>query len=202
MVTPVRSARAEARSLRAAPRWPTLMLGAMAVLGGISILQGIIDVVLPALTGQEPFAFLFAGAERFGPAFLTAYLFVHNLGLACIVPGFGFVAGYFEKQTTNRQRIGFILLGAVFVSLLVALEYLIQAADRFDLAFALSLFTLEAIAVLLVAFPSALQMRGFVPTPAYGWALVTPFRKLLPALAASFLLLLAASLLETLHIVG
>lgn len=172
----------------------------MAVLGGISIVQGIIDVVIPALTGGEPFAWLFKWTEALGPGFLTAYLLVHNLGLACIVPGFGFLASYFEKHTSNRQRIGLILLGAVLVSLFVALEYLIQAADRFDLAFALALFTLEALAVLLLAFPSALHMRGFVPTPAYGWALVTPFRRLLPAMAASFLLLVAASLVETLHI--
>lgn len=188
------------RFVNAAPSWPRWMLGAMAALGALSLLQGFVDVVVPALTGEEPFGFLLGMTERFGYAFFAAYVFVHNLGLACVVPGFGFLASRFEAKTTNRERIGMILLGAVLVSLLVALEYLLQAAWRFDLPFALALFTVEAAAVLLLAFPSARQLRGFVPTRVYSWALVTPFLRLRAPLVASVLLLAAASLVETVKV--
>lgn len=178
------------------------MLAVMAGLGAISIVQGFVDVVLPALWGQEPFALLYRATEVLGPGYFGAYLFVHNLGLACVVPGFGFLASRYEKQTTNRARIGMILLGAVLVSLLVALEYLIQAAERFDVAFAMALFTLEACAVLLLAFPSALQLRGFVPTRVYSWALITPFRRLRVPMVTSAFLLVLASIAETLFVFG
>lgn len=172
------------------------MLAGMATLGALSIAQGIVDVVLPAFTGEEPFHLLFSWTERFGYAFFATYLFVHNLGLACVVPGFGFLASKFEAKTSNRERIGIILLGAVLVSLLVSLEYLVQAAWRFDLAFALTLFAVEAAAVLMLAFPSARQLKGFVPTRVYAWALVTPFRKLRVPLLAAAVVLLGASLVE------
>lgn len=180
-----------------APSWPSWMLGAMVTLGALSVLQGIVDVVLPALFGQEPFGLLFALTERLGTPFFAAYLFVHNFGLACVVPGFGFLASRYERHVTNRERIGIILFAAVFVSLLVTLEYLLQAAWRFDLPFALALFTVEAGAVLLLAFPSARALKGFVPTPVYGWALVTPFRRLRRPLLASVAILLLAAVMET-----
>lgn len=183
-----------------APRWPTWMLGAMVGLGALSILQGLVDVVVPSLLGLEPFFLLFSWTERFGVTFFAAYIFVHNVGLACVVPGFGFLASRYERRVTNRERIGIILLAAVFVSLLVALEYLLQASWRFHLPFALALFTVEAAGVLLVAWPSARALKGFVPTPAYGWALLTPFRRLRAPLVASVVLLLAASVLETLFV--
>jgi hypothetical protein len=181
----------------AAPRWPHWMLGAMATFGALSLAQGFVDVVIPALTGAEPFRFLMGWTDRLGYGFFAAYLFVHNFGLACVVPGFGFLASKYEAHTTNRERIGMILLGAVLVSLLVGLEYLLQAAWRFDLPFALTLFAVEALAVLLLAFPSARLMRGFVPTRTYSWALVTPFRRLRLPLVVCVVLLMATSLVET-----
>lgn len=199
---PLHAQRPPGTAPRSVPKWPTRLLGVMAVLGALSIGQGFVDVVVPALTGGESFGFLMTWTERLGPGFLGAYLLVHNLGLACIVPGFGFLASYYEKETSNRQRIGMILLGAVLVSLLVALEYLIQAAERFDLAFAFALFTVEAAAVLLLAFPSARLMKGFVPTRAYGWALVTPFRRLRAPMAACLILLVGASIVEVAVVFG
>ncbi|HEX2021089.1 MAG TPA: hypothetical protein VHH36_00125, partial [Candidatus Thermoplasmatota archaeon] len=118
------------------PRWPTAVLALCAVTATLSILQGVVDVVLPALQGEEPFGFLLRATEAYGPAFFIAYVFVHNLGLACLVPGFGFLAAWFERKTRNRTLIGVLLAGAVVASLLVALQYLLLAHDRFDLRIA------------------------------------------------------------------
>lgn len=176
-----------------APQWPTFMFGGCAVLATLSILQGFVDVVMPALRGEEPFGFLYQSTERFGPAFFIGYVFVHNLGLACVVPGFGFLAAWFERKTHNRAIIGGLLAGAVAMSLLVAAQYLITAHQRFDLALAIPLYAGEALSVLALALAASLELKGFVPTRRYEWALVTPFRRMALVLAttASLLVLLA-----------
>lgn len=185
----------------AAPKWPTLALGFYASLAAVSLLQGVVDLVVPALQGDAPFGFLYAGTETFGPAFLGAYVFVHNLGLASLVPGFGFVALWFEKHPPNRRVIAMLLVGAVVATLLVSVQYIIQSG-RFDLVRTLPLFAAEAVGVLVLAIPAARQMRGFVPTPAYGWSLVTPLRSLRAPLLASVLILGACSLVEVWMIMG
>lgn len=177
----------------AAPSWPTVLLATLALLATISLAQGIVDVVLPTVSGEEPFGFLLDQTARLGPGFFIAYVFLHNLGLAALVPGYGFLAAYFERRTQNRALIGLLLAAAVVASLLVALEFLIQARERFDLARALVLFTVEASAVLAVAIPAARQLKGFVPTRRYDWSLVTPFRKLrAPLVYAATVLLLVS----------
>ena len=145
---------------------------------------------------------VFATTRVFGPLAFTAYVFIHNFGLACLVPGVGFVAARYERRTRNRGVIGVLLVGAVLAALLIALEFLIQANDRFDPYFAFPLFVGESTGVLLLALPSARELWGFVPTPAYEWSLVTPFRKLLRPALASAALLLALALLETWWVVG
>lgn len=198
------SAMATARPTRVAtaPRWPTLLLGLLALLATVSLLQGIVDVVVPAFTGGEPFGVLFALTEAFGPDFLAVYIFVHNFGLACLVPGIGFLAAWFEKETVNRGRIGLLLAGSVVLSLLTALQYLVQARDRFNLAFALPVFSLEAAAVLLLAIAGARELRGFVPTPAYDWSLIQPFRNLRTPFLASAAVLAILSLVEAAAVSG
>lgn len=182
------------RTRAAPPWWPTAVLGLCAVLATLSLMQGVVDVVLPALAGEPPFGFLFAATARFGPAFFIGYVFVHNLGLACLVPGFGFVAARFERKTRNRSLIGVVLAAAVVVSLLVALQYLVFAHRRFDLAIAIPLYAGEALSVLALALAGALELRGFVPTRRYEWALVTPFRRLgLPLATTAALLVLLAT---------
>lgn len=172
------------------------MLALFVVLATLSIVQGVVDVVLPALRGEDPFGFLFAASASLGPAFFGLYIFVHNMGLACLVPGFGFLAVYFEKKKANRGLIGALLAGAVVVSLLVALEFLLQSG-RFNLFFALPLFALEAVGVLVLALPAARLLRGFVPTRRYSWSLAAPFARLATPLAISALLLGVASAIET-----
>ena len=184
------------------PRWTSLLLAVFASLALASLLQGVGDIVLPTARGGAPFGFLFATTRAFGPLAFSAYVFVHNFGLACLVPGVGFVAARYERRTRNRGVIGVLLVGAVLAALLIALEFLIQANDRFDPYFAFPLFVGESTGVLLLALPSARELWGFVPTPAYEWSLVTPFRKLLRPALASAALLLALALLETWWVVG
>jgi hypothetical protein len=179
------------------PRWPSAFLSLLACLAALSLLQGFLDIVLPTLTGGQPFATLFGMTRAFGPVFFALYVFVHNLGLACLVPGFGFVAVWFEKRKANRGVIGALLAGSVVLSLLVGFEFIVQARERFDLALTLPLFALEATGVLVLAIPAARMLRGFVPTPHYDWSLVAPMRALSGRLVASCALLAAAALVET-----
>lgn len=179
------------------PRWPGFMLALFASIGTLSLLQGVVDILVPTLTGARPFDFLFRATDLLGPAFFAAYVFLHNLGLACLVPGFGFVAAKLERKTANRGLIGLLLAGAVVTSLLVGAEFLVQASDRYDPLFVIPLFLVEAAGVLALAIPAARQLRGFVPTRAYEWSLVAPMRALRWPLAWSCALLLVASAAET-----
>lgn len=178
------------------PAWPGLMLGSLCVLATLSLCQGVIDVVLPVVLGEAPFRFLFLQTERFGPAFLVGYIFLHNLGLACVVPGYGFLAAWFERRTANRFLIGVLLAAAVAVSLFGTLQFVLEASERFDLPTSLAIFFAEAAAVLAVAVSGARELKGFVPTRRYEWSLVTPFRNLGVPLAYAFTMLLMVSLFE------
>jgi hypothetical protein len=180
------------------PVWPTLLLSTFATLATVSIMQGVFDIAIPTFTGAKPFGFVYRLTEAFGPSAFGLYIFLHNLGLACLVPGFGFVAVRFEKKPANRAVIGMLLAGAVVLALLVALEYLVQSSARFDLRFAIPLFVGEAVGVLALALPAARELRGFVPTPRYEWSLVTPLARLRWPFLLSALLLAALSGLETL----
>lgn len=176
------------------------VLGTFAFLSTVSLLQGWVDVVLPVMRGEDPFGFLFHMTETFGPAFFVGYIFIHNLGLACLVPGYGFLAAWFERKTVNRYLIGLVLTGAVIASLLVAVNFILSAPHRFQLPLALALLVGESCGVLALAVASTQELRGFVPTPAYEWSLITPFRRLLVPLAYSAVLLLLLSLWEA-HVV-
>lgn len=180
----------------APPAWPALMLALLALLAALSVVQGIVDVVIPVARGEAPFGFLFAQTERFGPAFFVAYVFLHNLGLACLVPGFGFVAARYERRTHNRFLIGILLTGSVVVSLFVALEFVLQASERFDLPTALVIFFAEASSILAVALSATRELKGFVPTRKYEWSLVTPFRNLAVPLGYAVVTLVLVCLFE------
>lgn len=182
---------------RQAPNWPMVLLALCAVMATLSLAQGIVDLVIPTLQNEEPFGFLFGAANAFGPNFLIVYIFIHNFGLACLVPGVGFLAAFYEKKTVNRGVIGILLAGAVILSLLIALQYLIQAKERFDLSIAIPIYVGEALTVLAMSIASAMELRGFVPTRRYQWALVTPFRRLALVLATTAAVLALLATLET-----
>lgn len=187
---------------RRPPRWPKAVLALFALLASVSLAQGIVDVVLPTLRGERPFGFLFRMTEAYGPWFFGAYVFVHNLGLACLVPGYGFIAAWFEKRTRNRTLIGVILAAAVVFSLLTALTYIVRAPERFDLLVAVPLFVGESASVLMLTLAAAMQLRGFVPTRAYAWSLVTPFRRLRTPFVVSAALLALLAAFEAVAVVG
>jgi len=178
------------------PCWPRVMLALFALLATLSLLQGIVDIVLPALLGEPPFGLLYAMTERFGPLYFVAYIFVHNLGLACVVPGFGFVAAYFERSKTNRFLVGLLLAASVTASLLVAAHFILTTPDQFHLPTTAAILVGESCAVLVLAYTAARELRGFVPTRAYTWSLVKPFRALAVPFAYSVSVLLLLSLFE------
>ena len=168
----------------------------------MSLAQGVVDVVLPTVRGERPFGFLFEMTERHGAVFFGAYVFLHNLGLACLVPGYGFIAAWFEKRTANRTLIGLILAGAVAFSLLTALTYIVRAPERFDLWVSVPLYIGESASVLMLAVAAARELRGFVPTRVYEWSLVTPFRKLRTPFLASAALLAVLAAFEAAAVLG
>lgn len=182
--------------LKPPPRWPIVALALFCILATLSLLQGIADIVLPAIRGEPPFQFLFGMTDRFGPTFLIAYVFVHNLGLACLVPGYGFLAAYFEKSARNRRLIGVLLFGAVLASLLVAMHLIATVPGRFHLPTTAALLVGEACGVLALALAAAQELKGFVPTRTYEWSLVTPYRRLRIPLAYSMTVLILLSLFE------
>lgn len=178
------------------------MLATFSILATLSILQGVADLVLPVLTGGEPFGFLYMMTERFGPTFFVGYIFVHNLGLACLVPGYGFLAAYFEKRAANRTLVGMLLAGSVASTILVAAQLVLSTPTSFHLPTSLALLVGEACGVLGLAVASALQLRGFVPTRTYEWSLVKPFRELRAPLAYSCAVLLLLSVWEAWVVLG
>lgn len=170
------------------------MLGLFAALALASLLQGVLDVVIPTMRHEQPFGVLFGLTARFGPAFFVAYIFVHNMGLACLVPGFGFVAARIEKKPANRGVIGALLLGAVLVTLGVAALYLIRTPERFNMAVSIPLFVGESVSVLAMGVTAALELRRYVPTRKMGWSLVLPLRTVgMVALVTAGLLLVLAT---------
>lgn len=188
--------------MRRPPRWPTLVLGFYAVLATLSLLQGVVDVAIPVLYGEEPFGLLFDLTERLGPGFFIAYIFVHNLGLACLVPGYGFLAAWFERRAANRFIIGMLLTLTVTATLLVAAHFVLTAPSHFDVPLALALLVGESCGVLALAVAAAAELKDFVPTRAYEWSLVHPFRRLQVPLGYSALLLFVLSVWEAYAVLG
>lgn len=186
----------------APPRWPTWVLAFFAVMATISLIQGWVDVVLPVFRQEPSFGLLFELTERYGAPFFVAYIFAHNLGLACLVPGYGFLAAWFERRTVNRFVIGVLLTAAVVASIIVAVHFILNAPEHFHLPLALALLVGESCGVLALAIAAARELRGFVPTPVYEWSLVTPFRNLKVPFGYAALLLFVLSVWEAYAVLG
>lgn len=189
-------------TVRRPPRAPVVFLGVMLALGAACLATGVVDVLLPVLAGEEPFTVLQLLVEELGPAYLFFHIFVHNLGLACIVPGAGLLAARYEKSAKGRKLAALILLVAVVLALLIAIEYLIQARERFDLAIVAPLIMVEAFGVLALAWRGYRVVSTFRPTPKIGWSLVHPARELAPWFAGSAIVLALAALVEVGVIAG
>lgn len=174
----------------------------MATLAGLSVATGIMDVLVPVLRGEEPFTPLMRLVDHYGPGYLFIHILVHNLGLACLVPGVGLVAATFEKDKGKRVLAARILFVTVILSLFVAFQYLLQARERFDLTLVIPLLAVEAFAVSLLAWRGFLVVRAFVPTPRAGWSFVHPARELAPWFVASNIALAVAALVEVGFVTG
>jgi hypothetical protein len=118
------------------------------------------------------------------------------------VPGYGFLAAYFERRTVNRFIIGLLLAGSVVASLLVAAQLIMTAPEEFHIPTAIALLLGESCGVLALAIASARELKGFVPTRAYEWSLVTPFRRLRLPLGYSIVVLLILSIWEATAVLG
>jgi len=180
---------------RKRPRLPVAFHAAMLVLAVLGLLTGIVDVAIPFLTGGAPFSLLFALTEAFGPGYLLAHIVVHNLGLACVVPGIAFLAMAKEKDRDLRRAIPWILFFAVALSVVSGVHYLFDAG-LYKGPSMLPVIVLEVGAVLGLALAGFLAYRDFVPTPAIGWSLVVPTRRLVPVFALASASLLLAGALE------
>lgn len=187
-----------ARLSSAMPEPSTILLGVLAFFATESLLQGIVDVTLPFARHEEPFRFLFAQTQLWGPGFFFLYVFVHNLGLACMVPAYGVLGGWFERRRMNRLAIGALLFAAVLASLAMSLAWMLHDAERFDMGFAIPLYVAESAAVIVPAALGAREVARWEPAEGLqrimretGWPFVV---------SAALLLLLAA--VETVFVLG
>jgi len=187
--------------VREAPRVPVYFTGLLLCLALIGIGTGIMDVAVPVLKGDELFAPLKRAVELFGYPYLFLHIFLHNLGIACLVPGIGLIAAHMERNPRLRAVIGPILSVAVVVSILTGAFWVVQSGAYAQGVIVL-FFALEAAGVLLLTFAGLRAMRGYVPTPAPGWSLHTPAHRIAPYFLASSIVLGIAAYLEVLYILN
>lgn len=175
---------------------------ALGGLGIVSLLQGVVDVGLPMSRGETPFAFTFALMERLGPGVLFLSILVHNLGLAGLLPGVGFLAAMLEPNARMRAWIPRILFAALLVSMASAFTFMFVGSGHFDLRFSLPLFLAEATAVVGVALMAYDQFSRFHERPAPVPHIAAAFEAIMPAFFAAALGLIALATLETLTLLG
>lgn len=184
---------------RRAPRIGTYFVAGASLLAAFSLLTGFFDVALPALVDRPRFPILFALAGAFGPGYLFVHIFLHNLGLALLVPGVGLLAASFEKDPRNRRHIGPILAIAAIGSLLVAVDLVIRRGYWKE-SVVIGLFLVEAGAVVLATWAGLRALRGYVPTPKPAWGWIQPARDMAPYVAVAAVALAFGAFVETLYV--
>jgi len=163
------------------------------VLATVGLATSVVDVAIPALTGRPPFGLLLAHTDRHGPAYFAAHVFLHNLGIAALVPGLAFFAMRLERDARARRLIPSLLLAASVVAVGAGVARV--ATDPRLLALPLTgpLLALEAQAVLALAFAGHAEARRHEPGGALGESLAPSARRLaLPFLLATGTLAVAA----------
>lgn len=183
------------------PIFPIVLLTVMFTATALSLVSGTVDVGIPALRGERPFGLLFEMKERVGPGYVFLHIFVHNLGLACLVPGLGLFAAALERRQENRKRIAMMLLATVVITALTALQYIVQAGFWTDVRI-VGLAIVEVTAVLMLAVVAYKPVSNFVPTRALGWSLVKPMREIRGPFVAATAVLAAASVFEVMALLG
>lgn len=167
----------------------------------LSIVTSLLDVAWPVFTGEPLFGRLFALADGLGYGYLWAHIILHNLGMACIVPGFAALAMSKERDRRSRRAIPGILLVAVVLSLVSSLQFLAtEQLVRSPMTIFIALLEVEAVLVLAVA--GYFIYRDFVPTRELKWSLLHPARKLWPYFAVAYVSIAVAASLEVLVVVG
>lgn len=168
-------------------------------LAAFSIATGILDIGWPALTSQPRFEFLIRAAETLGPEYLFLHIFLHNLGLALIVPSVGLLAAAFERNPAARRWLGPVLAFGVLGSLLAAVELVLRRGYWRE-EIVMGLLLVECGAVLLATWAGLRSLRGYVPTRKPAWSWWQPVREMAPYAAVSAIALAFGAFVETLYL--
>lgn len=142
--------------MRVAPtadRLAFLVVVTLGALAALSLAQGVLDVGLPLARGEAPFGFTLGLGDAQGPGALYLAILAHNLGLAGLLPGLGFLLAMRERHPGLRRAIPPILLVALVVALGNAFALLLAAGGPGGASgpFRLALYLAEATAILGVA---------------------------------------------------
>lgn len=163
----------------------------LVALSAASVAQGVLDVAIPIARHEPPFGWLLERSHAWGPWFLGAWLFVHNVGLAVLVPGVGFAAAPHARDARERGRVAHILVVATLALIALGAFLLLQRPDIFTTRVAWPLYIGESAAVLLPALAAARELIG--PQPR--------LRALRAPLAAAVSALALLATVETLAVV-
>lgn len=137
----------------------------LATLATASILQGIADFGGALLLGAPLFGFTTTIADHFGPLGLYLAIFGHNLGLACLMPGIGYLAARAERTKNGRRFLGRLLLSALGLAMAAGLIYILRGPGHFTLGIALPILAGEAVAILYVGWLAHAQFARFDEHP-------------------------------------
>lgn len=184
---------------RKAPWEPLFFAGLLLFLALIGLATGILDIAIPTLNGEPIFSNLEAAVARWGFLYLFFHVFLHNLGLACIVPGIGLLAAHLEPNPRLRRAIGPILALAVALSLGVAATWVVRSGAYVNET-VLLIFGLEAAGVILLTAVGLRALSGYVPTPTAGWSLHHPTHRLAPYLVVTSIIIGMAAFIEAVYV--
>lgn len=144
---------------------PRTQVALLATLAAAAIAQGVADFTGAAMVGAPLFSFTHGIAERFGPLGLFAAILAHNVGLACLIPGIGYLAARAEDASDGRVLLGRVLFVGLVAAMGAGLLYVLRGPGDFTLGIALPLLAGEAAAVLYVAHAAHAQFARFRAAP-------------------------------------
>lgn len=184
---------------RQAPREPLFFAGLLLFLALFGVATSVTDIAMPVMSGKPLFSNLRGAVDQWGYPYLFFHVFLHNLGLACIVPGVGLLAAHLEPDPRIRRLIGPLLAVAVAASLGTGAAWVMRTG-AYSQGAILLIFTLEVLGVGLLTWVGLRSLRGYIPTPAPGWSLYSPTYRIAPFAVVSSLLLGLAAFIEAVYI--
>ena len=165
---------------------PLAQVALLAALATAAIAQGVADFSGAALLGKPLFGFTNGIAERFGAAGLFVAILAHNLGLAALIPGIGYLAARWERTSAGRLLVGRVLLIGLVSAMGAGLFYVLAGPGDFSLGIALPILAGEAFAVLFVAQRAHAQFARFRAAPPDAGALGEAMRQVRVPLLFAF----------------